>query len=133
MVYLSRRVRFSAAHRYWDPRLKPEENEARFGPCTRLHGHNYELEVTVAGRIDPDTGMVVHLGELDRVIREAVLEKLDHRHLNVDVPEFADTIPTTEMLARWIWRALEPRIPGGRLVRVRLYEEEDLFVDYTGE
>ena len=133
---LTRTARFAAAHRYHRPEWSEARNREVFGPCANPHGHghNYVLEVTVAGTPDPETGFCVDLGALDALLREHVVAPLDHRHLNHDVPEFAaGTIPTTENLVVLIWNRLERRIPGGaRLVRLRLREDVDLWVDYEG-
>lgn len=134
MIYLTRKVEFSAAHFYHNPEFTPEENRRIFGKCNNPHGHghNYVLEVTVAGEPDPVTGMVLDLKELKTILEQEVMERIDHRHLNHDVPELAGKIPTSENLALAIWGRLEPRITRGRLHRVRLYETPDLFVDCYG-
>lgn len=138
MVTLTRAVRFAAAHRYEVAELPPEENERRFGKCYRPHGHghNYRVEVTVGGPLDPVTGMVVDLAWLDRVLTEEVVEPLDHSFLNYDVPEIAGRVPTTENVALVLWRRLSARIddPGGRrLVRVRVHEDETLSAECDGD
>ena len=134
---LTRRVRFSAAHRYHRPEWSDERNRATFGPCANPHGHGhgYLLEVTVAGEIDPETGFSVDLGALDAVLREKVLEPLDHQHLNHVVPEFAPggRIPTTENILVLLWGRIAPRLGEARLLRLRLHEEETFYVDYFGE
>ncbi len=136
-THLTRSVRFSAAHRYYRPDWSDEENRRVFGACANPHGHghNYTLEVTVAGVPDSVTGFCFDLGELDAILDEEVKRPLDHQHVNHAIPEFRSggLIPTTENLAIWIWRRLEPRIAGGRLVKLRLREDFDLFVDYYGE
>lgn len=137
VMYLTRVIRFAAAHRYHRPEWSEEENRRAFGACSNPHGHghNYRLEVMVAGEPARDTGFSVDLGELDRVLQDVVVRPLDHQHLNHALPEFAPggQIPTTENLLLWLWARLEPRMPGGaRLVRLRLREEDDLFVDYYG-
>jgi 6-pyruvoyltetrahydropterin/6-carboxytetrahydropterin synthase len=134
---LTRRVRFSAAHRYHRPEWSEGENQRVFGACANPHGHghNYLLEVTVEGKLDAHTGFSVDLPALDAVLRSEVLEPLDHQHLNHAVEAFAPggLIPTTENIAAWIWTRIEPRLPGGaRLVSLRLHENEDFFVDYAG-
>lgn len=135
---LTRVVRFSAAHRYFRPDWSPEENTHAFGRCAREHGHghNYRCAVTVTGPLADDTGMVMDLAALDRMLVTEVHEPLDHRHLNLDVPEFAygKVVPTAEALAVWVWRRLEPRLPQGvRLLAVRIEEDDDLYADYFGE
>jgi 6-pyruvoyltetrahydropterin/6-carboxytetrahydropterin synthase len=133
---LTRRVRFAAAHRYHRPEWSEAENQRRFGACANEHGHghNYVVEVTVAGPIDAETGFCVDLAGLDALLREHV-GALDHRHLNHAIPEFGPggAIPTTENVARHLWDRLAAAIPAGvSLVRVRLREDEDLYVDYFG-
>jgi 6-pyruvoyltetrahydropterin/6-carboxytetrahydropterin synthase len=115
--------------------LTEEENHLIFGKCANRqgHGHNYTLEVTVAGEIDPVSGFVVDLKLLKDILEREVVSVYDHRHLNHEVPEFADTIPTTENIAIAIWRRLESKIPGAKLHRVRVYETPDLFADYFGD
>jgi 6-pyruvoyltetrahydropterin/6-carboxytetrahydropterin synthase len=135
MILLTRKADFSAAHFYWNPTLTEEENHLIFGKCANRqgHGHNYTLEVTVAGEIDPVSGFVVDLKLLKDILEREVVSVYDHRHLNHEVPEFADTIPTTENIAIAIWRRLESKIPGAKLHRVRVYETPDLFADYFGD
>jgi 6-pyruvoyltetrahydropterin/6-carboxytetrahydropterin synthase len=134
MIYVTRRAEFAASHYYHNPQWTPEENRRVFGKCANPHGHghNYALEVTVAGEVDPRTGMVMDLKELKRVLEDEVLEALDHRFLNKEVPAFATKIPTTENIAVEIWQRLAPKLTVGKLHRIRLYETPDLFVDYYG-
>ena len=137
MAYLTRRVTFSAAHRYHRADWSEDRNLAVFGACANAHGHghNYALETTVAGPIDPETGFAVDLGVLDRILREEIVAPLDHRHINHDVPAFGPggLIPSTENLAAWAWPRIAARLPEGvRLHRLRLREDESLFVDYFG-
>ena len=135
MVLLTRKAEFSAAHYYWNDAWSQQENEKVFGKCANRngHGHNYTLEVTVAGEIDPVSGFVVDLKALKDVIEREVIQVYDHRHLNLEVPEFRSVIPTTENIAIAIWKRLEKKIAGARLQRVRVYEMPDLFADYCGE
>jgi 6-pyruvoyltetrahydropterin/6-carboxytetrahydropterin synthase len=134
MIYVTRRGEFSASHYYHNPDISPEENRRLFGKCNNPygHGHNYTLEVTVGGDVDPATGMVLDLKELKEIVEREVLQLFDHRLLNKEVPAFAKAIPTTENIAVEIWKLLEPKITFGKLHRVRLYETENLFVDYYG-
>jgi len=134
-VYLTRKAEFSASHYYHNPELSQEENQRLFGKCNNLngHGHNYTLEVTVQGEVDPTTGFVLDLKRLKEVLNREVLDVFDHRHLNKEVPEFAKQIPTTENIAIAIWRRLEPKLEGAKMHRVRVYETPDLFVDFYGE
>lgn len=135
MIYLTRKCEFSASHYYHNPELTPEENQRIFGKCANLngHGHNYTLEVTVKGEIDLTTGFVVDLKRLKEILNDEVVEAMDHRHLNKEVPEFAAQMPTTENIAVAIWNRLQPQLSTARLHRVRVYEMPDLFVDYYGE
>ena len=135
MIYVTRRAEFSAAHFYHNPDFSPEENRRLFGKCNNPHGHghNYTLEVTVAGKVDPATGMVLDLKDLKMILEREVLQVLDHRFLNREVPVFAEKIPTTENIAVEIWKLLAPKLTSGKLHRIRLYETADLFVDYYGE
>jgi 6-pyruvoyltetrahydropterin/6-carboxytetrahydropterin synthase len=128
MLLLTRKIEFSASHRYDNPKLSPEENRRLFGKCNNAHGHghNYALEVTVEGEPDPVTGMVLDLKDL---LEREIMQRMDHRNLNVEVPELAGKIPTCENIALVIWNLIEPKIPAGRLHRVRLYESADLFAD----
>lgn len=136
-AYLTRRVAFAAAHRYYRDDWPEERNTAVFGACANAHGHghNYVLEATVEAGIDPETGFSVDLGALDSVLRDEVVARLDHRHINHDVPDFGagGLIPTTENLAAWAWPRIAGRLPDGvRLHRLRLREDDTLWVDYFG-
>lgn len=135
MVLLTRKAEFSAAHYYWNDAWSPEENARVFGKCANRngHGHNYTLEVTVAGEVDPVTGFVVDLKELKNILEREVVSVYDHRNLNLEVPEFAARIPTTENIAVAIWNRLDGKVPNAQLHRVRVYELADLFADYYGE
>ena len=135
MVYLTRRCEFSASHYYHNPDFSPEENRRIFGKCNNPngHGHNYTLELTVKGEVDPRSGFVVDLRELKEIMEREVMQAFDHRHLNFEVPEFRDQIPTTENVAIAIWNRLAPELKAGKIHRVRVYETPDLFVDFYGE
>jgi 6-pyruvoyltetrahydropterin/6-carboxytetrahydropterin synthase len=135
MIYVTRRAEFSASHYYHNPDFSPEENRRLFGKLNNPHGHghNYALEVTLAGELDAGTGMVMDLKNLKRVIETEVMEAMDHRFLNEEVPAFRTAIPTTENIAIEVWRRLDGKIVAGRLYRVRLYETPELYVDYYGE
>ena len=134
LVRVTRRVHFSAAHRLHNPALSDEENERIFGLCNspNWHGHNYELDVTVEGDVDPVTGYVVDLGLL-RDVAEEVIGDLDHRNLNLDVPWLAGMLPSTENLVVAIWNRLAPQVPRGKLVRLVLWETPRNAAEYTGE
>ena len=137
MVFLTRRATFSASHYYWNDAWPADKNQQVFGRCANRngHGHNYTLEVTVAGRPDPVTGFVVDLKWLKDVMEREVLAAYDHRHLNLEVPEFAGKIPTTENISIAIWQRLEPAVTaagGAKLDRVRVYETPEIFAEYRG-
>ena len=131
-VLLTKRIEFAAAHRYIKPEWDEAKNRAVFGPCYNppAHGHNYMLEVTVLGEVDPKTGMVINLFDLKRVLL-AVIEEFDHKNLNLDMPYFNNRIPTSENLARVLWTKLEPQRDIGILHTIRLCEDEDLYAEVT--
>jgi len=129
LVLITRRATFAAAHVLRHEGWTEAENRRVFGACSGDHGHNYVLEVTVGGVPEPGTGMVVNLKDLDHAMREAVIAKVDHKHLNRDVDFLAGVIPTAENLALAFWRELEPRLPGGSLERVRLVESDNNSVE----
>jgi 6-pyruvoyltetrahydropterin/6-carboxytetrahydropterin synthase len=131
---VTRRVHFNAAHRLYNPRFSDEWNEATYGVCSNpnYHGHNYELELTVEGEIDPDTGYVMDLNRLRDVAQERLLCHLDHKNLNLDVPWFRHLVPTTENIAVVCWRELRSALPGDLALRLRLWETPRNYVDYEG-
>ncbi|HVC48075.1 MAG TPA: 6-carboxytetrahydropterin synthase [Terracidiphilus sp.] len=138
MIELTRRATFSASHYYWNDDWSAEQNESVFGRCANRngHGHNYTLEVTVAGEPDAVTGFVVDLKWLKDVMEREVLSAYDHRHLNLEVPEFSKAIPTTENLAIAAWKRLQPALAaarGAQLRKVRIYETPEIFAEYRGE
>ena len=139
MVFLTRRATFSASHYYWNETWSEEENREVFGRCANRngHGHNYTLEVTVAGEPDPVTGFVVDLKGLKDMMEREVLSAFDHRHLNLEVPEFAAgrMIPTTENIALAAWNRFEPvihAVGGAKLSAIRVYETPEIFAEYRG-
>jgi len=136
-MVITRKVEFSASHVCRSPRLSEPENRKLFGMAANPHGHghNYVVEVSLAGEPDPVTGMVLDLKELKEVLIREVVEPYDHRFLNYEVPPFDRVIPTTENIARDIWRRLEPHLnrDGRKLHSVRVYETPDLYVDYFGD
>ena len=135
MILLTRKAEFSSAHFYWNDAWSLEENARIFGKCANRngHGHNYTLEVTVAGEVDPITGFVVDLKRLKDILEQEVVSIYDHRHLNLEIEDFKTAIPTTENIAIAIWRRLAGKIPEATLHRVRVYETPDLFADFYGE
>ena len=133
---LERRYSFSASHRYYRPEWTPDKNHAVFGKCANFpaHGHNYRLTVRVSGRLDPETGFIIDLPALDRLVRTAIVGRLDHAHINEVVPEFAPgrAIPTTENLALWIVGELASALPGGNVLEeVHLAEDDRLASVWT--
>lgn len=136
-MYLTRKAEFSASHVCMNPSFDAVRNRAVYGANANPngHGHNYILEVTVAGDPDPETGMVFDLRELKEILNQEVVEPMDHRFLNHEVPPFDHVVPTTENLVIEIWNRLRPKIDrsNARLSNVRLYETGDLFVDYGGD
>jgi 6-pyruvoyltetrahydropterin/6-carboxytetrahydropterin synthase len=135
---ITRREEFCASHRLHNPLFSDERNRELYGICNNPngHGHNYELEVTVRGEVPSDTGMVMNLNDLMRLLRERVLPQVDHKHLNHDVPYLEGIVPTAENLVVALWRQIEPevtRFQGCRLHRIRLYESRNSFVDYRGQ
>jgi 6-pyruvoyltetrahydropterin/6-carboxytetrahydropterin synthase len=134
-VYVTRREHFSAAHRLYNPAWDDEKNDRVFDKCNNPagHGHNYILDVTVAGEVDPETGYVIDVKLLSRIIHERVLDKVDHKHLNVDVDFLRGVNPTAEHIVIGIWKELQPHIPAGSLYRIVLHETEKNSVEYLGE
>lgn len=132
-VTLTRTFHFSAGHRLASPALSEEENRGLYGPCFRPHGHNYLLEVTVGGRVDPRTGMAADLAALESAVRRAVLDLVDHRDLDADVPALASLITTGENLARAFWGLLSHALPAGSLRRVAVVETANNTFEYCGE
>ncbi len=133
-VRLTKRIEFSASHRYHNSAWDQARNAAVFGACnlSHGHGHNYLLEVTLGGSVSQDTGMVVNLFDLKQLLVE-VLQEFDHKHLNLDTPYFSKRIPTTENIATVLWSVLSARPEIGGLERIRLYEEDDLYAEVTAE
>lgn len=133
-VYVTRQVHFNAGHRLFNPAKSAAWNARTFGPCSNPngHGHNYVLEVTVRGAPDPETGYVLDLGDLKRIVERAVVVPCDHRNLNKDVDFLRGVIPTAENLAVAFWKRIAPRIRGAALHRLRLYETPRNFADYYG-
>ena len=136
MIYITRKEHFNAAHKLFNPSWSEEQNNAVFGKCANKnwHGHNYELFVTVKGKINPETGFVVNLKDLSTLIRKEVCEVLDHKNLNLDV-ENMPTMPSTENVAIFIWNILAPKIQAmsATLHCIKLYETDSNYVEYFGE
>lgn len=135
IVTVSRRLTFNSAHRVHNPELSDVENARLFGKCNNpnWHGHNYELEVLVRGPVEAKTGYVVDLSKVKEIVTKEVIDKVDHRNLNIDVDFMRDIIPTTENLAVGIWKILVKALAPAQLVLVRLWESENNRVEYAGE
>ncbi len=135
MIEITRREEFSAAHRLHNPELSGEQNESLYGKCANphYHGHNYVVEVSLRGPVNPETGMAYNLADLKNTLRNEVIEELDHKNMNEDAAGFLkNRIPTAENIAISIWERLEKHFEAGLLYRVRLFENERNFVDYYG-
>jgi 6-pyruvoyltetrahydropterin/6-carboxytetrahydropterin synthase len=133
-VTVTRRVHFNAAHRLCNPKWSAEENSSVFGVCSNpnYHGHNYELDVSVEGEIDPDTGYVADMRTVKEIVEERVVAYLDHKNLNLDIPDFAHLNPTSENLVLTIWKRLDGHLPG-RLSKLVLWETPNSSVEFTGQ
>lgn len=134
VVSITRQVHFNSAHRLYNPTRSQRWNEEKYGLCTNphWHGHNYVLEVTVRGEPDPETGYIMDLGDLRKILHEAVVDRCDHRNLNDEVPFLRGVIPSTENLVIAFWNEIAPHIKAGRLHCVRLYETPRNFAEYHG-
>lgn len=135
MLYITRKAHFSASHRLFNPNFSHERNEEVFDKCNNPngHGHNYTIEVTVRGVPDPETGYVIDLKKLGRIMEQEIVSKVDHKHLNLDVDFLSGIIPTAENLAVVFWGILQPKIPAGELHSIKVYESDNNFVEYLGE
>ncbi|PHR49020.1 MAG: 6-pyruvoyl tetrahydrobiopterin synthase [Fluviicola sp.] len=135
-VYITRREHFNAAHKLWRPDWSEEKNDEVFGKCSNKnwHGHNFYIFVTVKGKPSDDTGFVINLKDLSKIMKEHVVEALDHKNLNLDVPFMAGILASTENLAIKIWEQIEEPIKeaGGELVKIKLEETENNYVEYFG-
>jgi 6-pyruvoyltetrahydropterin/6-carboxytetrahydropterin synthase len=133
-IELGRRYRFAASHRLYTEKLSDEENAQVFGKCANPygHGHNYILEISVSGEVDPATGMIANLADLDGFVEREVIEEFDHRSLNEDVAAFRDVVPTTENLCIEVFNRLRS-FPHAKLERVRVQETTNNSFEYTGE
>lgn len=128
-------MNFSACHRLCNPDFDDDRNEEIFDKCNNHygHGHNYDLEVTVAGEPDPNTGYVIDLKKLKRIMKKEIVDKVDHKHLNFDVDFLKGIIPTVENLAVVFWRILDEAIPAGKLHKIKINETPDSYVEYFGD
>lgn len=132
MHYVTRRETFSAAHRLFNPEFSEEENKRIYGKCSNpnWHGHNYTLEVVIAGEVDNSTGYVIDLKKLKEIIIENIIVKVDHKNLNIETDFMKGIIPTAENIAAAIWRQLVNKIPSGKLYSVKIYETENNYFEY---
>lgn len=137
MLYITRKFHFSASHRVYNPALSDEENLKKYGKCSNPngHGHNYEMDVTVAGEVDPEIGYVMDLTELKLLVEKEVINKVDHKNLNLDVDFMKDVLPSTENIAVAIWEQIEGKInsPGRKLYSVKIRETINNSVEYKGK
>jgi 6-pyruvoyltetrahydropterin/6-carboxytetrahydropterin synthase len=135
-VYITRRETFNAAHKLWRPEWSDEKNQEVFGKCSNhnWHGHNFQLYITVKGVPHPETGFVMNLKVLSVLIREHIIEALDHKNLNLDVPFLEEIMASTENMAIAIWDILDPLVQqhGGEMAKIKLIETENNFVEYYG-
>lgn len=133
-ITVSRKAHFNAAHRLHNKNWSDEKNQKIFGKCNyqNYHGHNYELIVSVTGKINPETGYVIDMGELKKIIKNEIEERLDHKNLNLDVPYFSNTIPSAENICIYIYDILRDNIDSQFKLSVRLYETPRNFVEYSG-
>ncbi|MCH8926476.1 MAG: 6-carboxytetrahydropterin synthase [Proteobacteria bacterium] len=134
MMKITRREEFSAAHRLFNPGYSDEKNEALYGPCANpnYHGHNYVVEVTLRGPVDPDTGMTFNLADLKETMRREVIDKVDHKNLNLECREFASLNPSVENMARVIWNRLDGAFGAARLASIRVWETPKTYAEYSG-
>ena len=133
-ITVSRKAHFNAAHRLHNKNWSDEKNQKIFGKCNyqNYHGHNYELIVSVTGKINPETGYVIDMGELKKIIKNEIEERLDHKNLNLDIPHFSNTIPSAENICIYIYDILKDNIDSQFKLSVRLYETPRNFVEYSG-
>jgi 6-pyruvoyltetrahydropterin/6-carboxytetrahydropterin synthase len=135
MVYLTRREHFNGAHRLFNASWSEEQNDTVFGKCANKnwHGHNFDVFITVKGEPDLSTGFIMNAHHLSTIIKKEVVDRLDHKNFNMDVPEFANILPTTENVVKQIWKWIEPHITGCKLHAIKLVETENIYVEYYGE
>lgn len=134
MVFVTKRLTFSASHRLHNPNFSDEWNKEIFDKCNNPngHGHNYIVEVTIAGEPNPDTGYVIDLKMLKKIVENVIIDKVDHKHLNTDVEFMQNLIPSVENIAIAFWKELENKIPNGKLYRIKIWETENSYVEYFG-
>lgn len=135
MVYLTRREHFNGAHRLYNNKWSAEQNELTFGKCANKnwHGHNFDVFVTVKGTPNPDTGFIMNAHELSKIMKREIVDRLDHKNFNMDVPELHDVLPSTENVVQQIWKWMAPHITECQLHCIKLVETENIYVEYYGE
>lgn len=132
MIILNKKFYFNAAHQYGNPAMSEAENLAAFGKDLRVHGHNYELTVSISGEVNPDTGFIADLGHVKDVVNKHVIDIVDHSLIEKDIPWFQGKQPSTENMVIWIWDSIENHLESGKLHRIRLQETPTIFTDYYG-
>ena len=130
--YITKVYHFCAAHQYGQSDWSDEKNKEVFGPDAKVHGHNYKLEITVTGEINPDTGFLIDLGELSEIVNDNVLNKLDHSQFEKDLPWFKDRQPSSENLVIFIWNEISKHLKSTKLHRIRIVETPTIYTDYYG-
>ena len=133
MYYLTTKIEFSAYHRLWNQKFSEKENEQIYQECSRGHGHNYVLEVTVKGNVDPQTGMVMDLKRLNRLLMKEIYPLVDHKSLNDDVLFLKEKTPTAEVVCQQIWPLIKNKLQDAKLHKIKLFESEKNIVEYFGE
>ncbi len=132
MIVINKVFHFCAAHKYGNSALSEAENQAAFGKDLRMHGHNYILTISVTGEVNPDTGFIVDLGRLKKVVNEQVIQYMDHSQIEVDIPWFKGKQPSTENMVVWMWEQISPHLESNSLKRIRLQETPTIYTDYHG-
>ena len=132
MVNLTKQYKFCAAHRYWNDNWTEEKNLEVFGDDVRIHGHNYILEVTMTGPVDPNTGWLVDLGHVNKIVKSNVINIIDHSQIEQDIPWFKGKQPSSEVIVVWIWEQIAKDLQGAELHRIRLVETHSIHTDYYG-
>jgi 6-pyruvoyltetrahydropterin/6-carboxytetrahydropterin synthase len=134
MPYLTKQYKFCAAHRYWNPNWSDEKNYQIFGEDVRIHGHNYTLDVTISGPINDESGFIVNLSELNKIVKLHVLDVMDHSQIQLDIPWFESKQPSTENMVVFIWEQIVTKIPNpAKLKSIKLRETPTIFTEYFGQ
>ena len=134
MSYLTKQYKFCAAHRYWNPNWSDEKNYQIFGEDVRIHGHNYTLDVTISGPINDESGFIVNLSELNKIVKLHVLDVMDHSQIQLDIPWFESKQPSTENMVVFIWEQIVTKIPNpAKLKSIKLRETPTIFTEYFGQ